>query len=231
MVALAPLDRITPWIGTTLMGTSWGRVDAARADVARPSRTTAGRRRAAVGVRRRRVLQPHRLGQLADLRGAEPAPARPPARRVRRRDLTDQPGGDGRGDHAEQADPRDHQRGRDEATGRRHRVVIAVADGGDRGHRPPQRRPAGLDVGARPAPFSVQDRQRRGVEHEDGGGDQVQLDPAAQGVGGARLRIRSSATRRSSRKGRSTGRTTISRSGSCRRKCRPEKRDNLNRTT
>ena len=57
----------------------------------------------------------------------------------------DDPRCQGRRDDADQADAADHQQHGDDPAGVGHRIHIAVADGGDRRDRPPQRLAEGVD--------------------------------------------------------------------------------------
>jgi hypothetical protein len=91
-----------------------------------------------------------------------------------------EPGGGGRGDHPEDGDPGDHQHDRDRAPGRGHRVVVAVADAGHRGRRPPQRVAEAGDVGLRRGPLGVEDHHRRRGDQDAGRARGQQRGPAGQ---------------------------------------------------
>jgi threonine aldolase len=93
-----------------------------------------------------------------------------------------EPARDRRGHHAEQGDPGDHQRPGHDPALERHRVAVAVADGGDRRDGPPHRVPERGDGRALGVALGVQHGQRRDEPDQRHRGRDVHGDAPAHVV-------------------------------------------------
>ena len=98
-----------------------------------------------------------------------------------------QPRGHSRGDHTQDDEASDHQRRCSPATQYGDGIEVAITDGGDGDHGPPQGVAHRGDVRVRGALFEAEDAQCRGVDEYDGGCHDVGHDAGPDG--GARCPV------------------------------------------